>query len=81
VDHREQIVLQGALNALPRSVSIAAYRFRHVADRLAERGLLKCVESTTQFAQYSITPAGEGKMQSLHMTRTKSVGISEIAAE
>lgn len=81
MDHREQIVLQGALNALPRSVSIAAYRFRHVADRLTERGLLQRVESTAQFAQYSITPAGEGKLQSLRTPAKSSGDISEIAAE
>jgi hypothetical protein len=79
VDHREQIVLQGALNALPRSVSIAAYRFRHVADRLAERGLLKRVESTAQFAQYSITPAGQGKLKTMQMRASGQT--SEIAAE
>lgn len=79
MDHREQIVLQGALNALPRSVSIAAYRFRHVADRLAERGLLKRIESTPQFAQYSITPAGQGKLKTMHAR--VSGEIPEMAAE
>ena len=81
MDHREQIVLQGALNASPRCVSIAAYRFRHVADRLAQRGLLKCVQSTVQFAQYSITPAGAGTLQSLTARTKPSGGMHKMAAE
>jgi hypothetical protein len=81
LDHREQIVLQGALNALPRNLSVSNYRFRHIADRLAQRGLLKIVHSTTQIAQYSITPAGQGKLTSLH-TRAKSSGeMPDVAAE
>lgn len=67
MDYREQIVLQSALNAMPRSVSITAYRFRHVADRLAKRGLLELVDSTLDTASYAITLAGQGKLNSLHV--------------
>jgi hypothetical protein len=81
LDHREQIVLQGALNALPRDLSVASYRFRHIADRLAQRGLLKIVRSTTEIAQYSITPAGQGKLQSFQARTKLSADISGVAAE
>jgi predicted transcriptional regulator len=81
MDHREQIVLQGALNALPRNLSVANYRFRHIADRLAQRGLLKIVQSTTESAQYSITPAGQGKLETMQTHARSSNELPEIAAE
>jgi len=78
MDYREQIILQGALNALPRNLSVANYRFRHIADRLAQRGLLKIMQSTAEGAQYSITPAGQGKLQTMH---NRAEPPPEIAAE
>lgn len=81
MDYREQIVLQGALNALPRELSVANYRFRHIADRLAQRGLLKVVRSTAQGAQYSITPAGQGKLRSFQASAKASGEPPEMAAE
>ena len=83
MDHREQIILQGALNALPRNLSVATYRFRHVADRLAQRGLLKIVQSTAENAQYSITPAGRGKLQTMQNRAAPppAAPLPEIAAE
>jgi hypothetical protein len=79
VDHREQIILQGALNALPRNLSVATYRFRHVADRLALRGFLKVVETTPKSAQYSITPAGQNKLSSHRSSIAPT--LPDIAAE
>lgn len=65
MDHREQIVLQSAQNALPHSVSIEDYRFRQVADRLTQRGLLEIIKSTARNGRYAITLAGEDTLKSI----------------
>jgi len=85
MDHREQIVLQSAQNALPHSVSIGDYRFRQVADRLAQRGLLKIIESTARNARYAITLAGEDKLKSIQIGPTphkfRSASFEEANAD
>ena len=76
VDRHEQIVLQSALNAMPHCVSISAYRFRHVADRLAKRGLLEMTEAKPEKASYAITSAGQGKLNALRTQRTPPLPVA-----
>jgi hypothetical protein len=72
VDYREQIVLQSAQNAMPEGASIATYRFRHVADRLTQRGLLHRIETTAQQANYTITAAGLGALRARSVLRLRA---------
>ncbi len=80
MDHREQIVLQSAKNALPESVSIGAYRFRHVADRLVLRGYLRVTIISPESATYALTPAGQQKLEMLRRANPEA-DIPAIAAE
>ncbi len=80
VDHREQIVLQSAQNAVAGGISIADYRFRHVADRLASSGYLKITEATPGKSNYAITAAGRRKlMMHCDSTPNDTPAISPVA--
>jgi predicted transcriptional regulator len=80
VDHREQIVLQSARNALPNSVNIAAYRFRHIADRLVRRGYLEVTATSPESANYALTSVGAVKLNALRGPNF-TAPVPAIAAE
>jgi hypothetical protein len=58
MDDRERLILQGAQNAWPQAISIAQYRLRHVADRLADKDLLEKRKFNGGTLGYQITSKG-----------------------
>ena len=62
MDDRERLILQGAQNAWPQAISIAQYRLRHVADRLAEKDLLEKRKFTGGQSGYRITSKGRDQL-------------------
>jgi len=62
MDDRERLILQGAQNAWPQAISIAQYRLRHIADRLAEKDLLEKREFNGGQLGYQITTKGRDQL-------------------
>jgi hypothetical protein len=62
MDDQERLILQGAQNAWPQAISIAEYRLRHVADRLAERDLLEKRKFSGGKLGYQITSKGRDQL-------------------
>jgi hypothetical protein len=76
MDDRERLILQGAQNAWPQAISIAQYRLRHVADRLAEKDLLERREFSGGRLAYQITSKGRDQLSE----RNRSIHARNVDA-
>jgi len=76
MDERERLVLQGAQNAWPEAISIAEYRLRHVADRLAEKDLLEKRNFNGGNFGYQITSKGRDQL----FERNRSIHARNVNA-
>jgi len=78
MDDRERLILQGAQNAWPQAISIAQYRLRHVANRLAERDLLEKREFSGGRLAYQITSKGRDQLfERNRSTHARNVNAAE----
>lgn len=62
MDDREKMILQGAQNAWPQTISISQYRLRHVADRLTDKDLLEKRQFSGGQLGYQITSKGRDQL-------------------
>ena len=74
MDDRERMILQGAQNAWPQGISIAQYRLRHIADRLAEKDLLEKRPFSGGQLGYQITAKGRDQLSE----RNRSIHVRNV---